>query len=311
MNPQLVNYVKEYTAKGYSRKAIRGYLLQYGWPAAQVDEAFKLVRPKRSLLKLSLIPALAIIIIILFYFTYISPAFVSKLEMEKPALLGQSDSTTIETLEATGEPIDAGQEQESAGQEESSNAQDSMTTQAGQGAVAQDNQSEVAQDSQGGVAQDNQSAQDSQDQSQDAADPDTQDAETDQVTDNQTVSDKPSKQVNGSHIEYIMNELEAYKLHSNPLNGEQPIIKLTIPDLEETYSITVVDNNVQSTLAEPENPDIVININQDDLISFFISEDKSLLVSMYKEGKVVMQTLKDEEELALKGYKAIYDSLEQ
>ena len=85
---------------------------------------------------------------------------------------------------------------------------------------------------------------------------------------------------------------------------------IIIPDLDETYSIGIENNVAYSSLSEAENPDISITIKQEDVIKVLESENpKEEIIKLAEEGNINLAILADEKKLALKGYKAIYDSM--
>ena len=46
INKQLVNFIKDSRKKGYGDIDLRNALLNNGWPAAEVEKAFKYIEPK-------------------------------------------------------------------------------------------------------------------------------------------------------------------------------------------------------------------------------------------------------------------------
>jgi len=112
------------------------------------------------------------------------------------------------------------------------------------------------------------------------------------------------------HVNWVVNELSAYKLHSNPFSGEAAEMEIIILDLGKTFT-TVVEDNVPITReGKGENPDIRIKINSENFMRLYEAENlEAEAVRLFKEGKAEVELLKPETELAVKGYKAIYDEL--
>jgi len=115
--------------------------------------------------------------------------------------------------------------------------------------------------------------------------------------------------VGSAQVVYILNELDAYKLHEDPVSKEKPLIEVVILDLSKTFFITVKDNNIKET-TETSNPDIRIKGNLVDINNLLLQEDfETAIVDSFMDGNLQIEILADEKTLALKGYKSIYDKL--
>jgi hypothetical protein len=125
--------------------------------------------------------------------------------------------------------------------------------------------------------------------------------------------DRPSldpliNDMNESHIKYLLNELDAYKLHDDPLTGEPPIIKIELTDIDEEFTYTVEDNNLE--LSESLEPDLILKGNSNDVISVLTSSDlEKSIIDAVNSGDIKIKLVADEKTLALKGYKSIYDKI--
>ncbi len=100
------------------------------------------------------------------------------------------------------------------------------------------------------------------------------------------------------HIIYLLNELNAYKLHNDPFTKEPPVIKIIVSN--ENYFFTVEDNEIKESL-EDNNPDIVLTTTKEKIFELMESSENALTEDME------IEILSDEKTLALKGYKIIYD----
>ncbi|MFQ6010009.1 MAG: hypothetical protein ACE5J7_02720 [Candidatus Aenigmatarchaeota archaeon] len=117
--------------------------------------------------------------------------------------------------------------------------------------------------------------------------------------------------IGASNVNWMVNELGAYKLHSDPLSGEPAVMEIEITDTGEKFAVTI-DGNVPSTEeSAAASPDIRIKVGSADFTELYKSEDiVTKAVAMQKQGKVQIELLKGMVELAAKGYKAIYDELQ-
>lgn len=116
--------------------------------------------------------------------------------------------------------------------------------------------------------------------------------------------------VSTQHINWIINELGAYRLHNDPTTGEPPVLELKVTDSEEVFTITTENNVPASTEGAAQNPDIRITATRVVVIKLLTTEDVNKeIIELYNEGNVGIELLKGQATLALKGYKGIYDEL--
>lgn len=120
---------------------------------------------------------------------------------------------------------------------------------------------------------------------------------------------KPSYEgnVTTEHVNWIVNELGAYRLHASPLE-EKPEIEINIFDIDEFFTV-IIENNIPKTYpGRAENPDIRI-ITKTVYIEELLEADDLVnkVVSSYKKGKIKVEILKADEILISKGYKVLYD----
>ncbi|MEM5804254.1 MAG: hypothetical protein QXU82_00155 [Candidatus Aenigmatarchaeota archaeon] len=116
--------------------------------------------------------------------------------------------------------------------------------------------------------------------------------------------------ITADNVNWMVNELGAYKLHASPLTGEAPQMEIAISDTGEKFTVTTSGNIPSTTETVPLIPDIRIRVGRADFAELYNSDDVAAkAVAMQKEGKVQIELLKGMDVLAAKGYKAIYDEL--
>lgn len=115
-------------------------------------------------------------------------------------------------------------------------------------------------------------------------------------------------EIDQTHIKYLLNELDVYKLHNDPTTDEPPIIQVELIDLEDEFTFTVEDNNIE--IFDSLNPDLIIKGGSNDVMEVLLSSDleKSVVDAVYA-GDIQIEIIADEKTLALKGYKSIYDKM--
>ena len=115
--------------------------------------------------------------------------------------------------------------------------------------------------------------------------------------------------ITDEHIEFLTNEIGAYKLHSDPITKEPPEMEFRITDTNQIFTIKIVDGKPKSTPGEADNPDIKIYGKQIIILEILSSDDlNSKIVEKAESQEIGLNVLADEKTLALKGYKAIYDA---
>lgn len=111
-----------------------------------------------------------------------------------------------------------------------------------------------------------------------------------------------------NHVEFLLNELGAYKLHKDPFTGEQPYIEVVSEDV--SYYITVENNQVK--VIDYCQPDLKIYGKPDVLLQMFQSKNiEEEITRLFLDGDLSIEILADEKTLALKGYKTIYDAVSE
>lgn len=105
---------------------------------------------------------------------------------------------------------------------------------------------------------------------------------------------------------YVMNEINAYKLHNDPFTNEPPIIEFVIED--ESTLIGVEDNDYISL--DSGEPDLKIYLDEKDLFELLQEDNfEETILEKYNNDEIDIKIIADEATLALKGYKSIYDKI--
>ncbi|MCK5449912.1 hypothetical protein KAI32_03530 [Candidatus Pacearchaeota archaeon] len=108
-------------------------------------------------------------------------------------------------------------------------------------------------------------------------------------------------------ISYLLNELSAWKLHSNPINFEKPIINFKIGN-KNFYS--EIGNEIETYDGLSQKADLQFNINKEDLINAINSNNPStVLKQSITNGKTQLEIFANEAELFSKGYLNFYNIL--
>ncbi|MCX6819044.1 MAG: hypothetical protein NT129_03535 [Candidatus Aenigmarchaeota archaeon] len=114
-------------------------------------------------------------------------------------------------------------------------------------------------------------------------------------------------EVETEHIDWVVNELDGYKLHSS-LSGETPVMEVIVD--EKTFTVTTKDGRVISSPGTAPDPDIRIRTDMETFALLFNSNNiQDGAAKLYDEGKIEITLIKDVSALTLKGYKVIYDAV--
>lgn len=108
------------------------------------------------------------------------------------------------------------------------------------------------------------------------------------------------------HVEWIVNELGAYKIHS--FNNEEAEFELVVEGV--AFAVTTENGIPKAAKRNPGSPDLRITTGYSDFADLMNADDmKTEMLELYNNGDIGIEVLKDEATLALKGYKAIYDEV--
>jgi len=116
--------------------------------------------------------------------------------------------------------------------------------------------------------------------------------------------------VNSSHINYIINEMEAYKLRKTFGSKDYPIMEFLLTDTGERYYSFVKDNMPVTKKGNAKGEDIIIAGTQQVVFEILESDHVMLAVKeANNDGRIQVQLVSDMTTLAKKGYLSIYDNL--
>ena len=116
--------------------------------------------------------------------------------------------------------------------------------------------------------------------------------------------------VNSSHINYIINEIGAYKLRKMLWTKDYPIMEFLLTDVDERYYSFVKDNMPVTKLGNAMGENIVISGTQQVVFEILESDHVMLAVrEANNNGKIQVELISDMKTLAKKGYLSIYDNL--
>ncbi len=120
-------------------------------------------------------------------------------------------------------------------------------------------------------------------------------------------SDYDSITLNKDYFIFILNEIEFYKAHNSPMNGEIPLVLVWISDTNQTFNFSVKNGEIIYLEKNNINPDLGIVTNKETVIKIIKSRDIIQEVkNNFNIGTFYAKLMKDEKTLALKGYLPIY-----
>ena len=107
------------------------------------------------------------------------------------------------------------------------------------------------------------------------------------------------------HLEFLLNEIEVYKLHSNP-SGEIPRIKFIISDTKQEYYLGVINHKIVEI--NESNPDIILRAEKNIIISVYNANNtKEKVMDSYNQELLSVEILANTETLVSKGYISLYN----
>ena len=111
-----------------------------------------------------------------------------------------------------------------------------------------------------------------------------------------------------THLSYLINEMEGFKLKSTPLSKEPAVIEFYIADTKKYFHTTITDHKPATAAGRAQNPDVRIIGSQETIISILSSDDVLAATQQELDSNTITTKLfKDAKELGLKGYLSIYD----
>jgi hypothetical protein len=128
---------------------------------------------------------------------------------------------------------------------------------------------------------------------------------------NKPLIEKPTtvenKEIDFTHISYILNELDAYKLHKEAFTGELAVIEVFIEDTGQHFFVQVNDGKLIEI--ETGKPDLMLSTKKETIFWVFGGNIEKSVFSAVSDGSIKLDIVSDEKTLALKGYKAMYDRI--
>ena len=116
--------------------------------------------------------------------------------------------------------------------------------------------------------------------------------------------------IDSEHINYIINEIGAYKLRNPFFSDNYPIMQFELTDIDAVYYSYVKEHKPVTKLGNPKNEDIIIKAGQETALNILQSENIIAAVKEAKDnGEIEVELVADMKELAAKGYLSIYDAL--
>ncbi len=116
--------------------------------------------------------------------------------------------------------------------------------------------------------------------------------------------------VNSSHINYLINEIGAYKLRKKLGSKDYPIMEFVLTDVNKRYYSYVKDNEPITKKGNAKGEDIVIKGSQETVFNILKSGSVLSAVKEAKNnGEIEIELVADMKTLAAKGYLSIYDTL--
>lgn len=116
--------------------------------------------------------------------------------------------------------------------------------------------------------------------------------------------------INMSHINYIINEIGAYKLRKPFGTKDYAIMEFVLTDIGVRYYSYVKDNVPVTKKGNAKNEDLVIKGSQEVVFNILQSADISFAVKEANDnGELDVELVADMKTLATKGYLSLYDAL--
>jgi uncharacterized protein YneF (UPF0154 family) len=116
--------------------------------------------------------------------------------------------------------------------------------------------------------------------------------------------------VTAEHLNYLANEISAYKLHTELGSDSYPIIEFVLTDTDDVFYAYVKDNVPETKKGNAKNEDIVLKAGQEIVYNILESDDIIGAVREYNSaGEIQIELVADMKTLAKKGYLSLYDTI--
>jgi hypothetical protein len=122
--------------------------------------------------------------------------------------------------------------------------------------------------------------------------------------------DKPEivGEISEEQVEWVVNELGAYKVHSIPLTNNTPQFNIKLTDTGQVFGVEVIDNEFEFTPQPVSDPDLAISTDSMTFAEIYSADDfETAITEEYYEGSVDIELLRDNAALSLMGYGSIYE----
>ena len=118
------------------------------------------------------------------------------------------------------------------------------------------------------------------------------------------------KVIAAEYINYLINEIGAYKLRK-PLGAKNlPIIEFVVTDTNERFYSYIKDNKPITKEGNAKNEDIIIKGNQETILSILSSSNVIQAIKQANNNnEIQVELVADMKTLAAKGYLSLYDTL--
>ncbi len=112
-----------------------------------------------------------------------------------------------------------------------------------------------------------------------------------------------------ANVNWLSNELGAYMLHPD-MSGNPPVFLVFLTDSNIFFTVRTINNVPTTELGQTAEPDIKMAMSSDTFKELYEAANFTAKVNeLYDAGSVTIELVKDTSELALKGYKGVYDML--
>ncbi|MBU3912724.1 MAG: hypothetical protein KKB21_01170 [Nanoarchaeota archaeon] len=110
------------------------------------------------------------------------------------------------------------------------------------------------------------------------------------------------------HVNYLLNEIGAYQLHTQPMSSENPLIELRSDD--SAFFSEIEKGKIITRDEKTYEPDIIISTTKQEVINALESSNvKEYMKNSVSSGNTGIELVSSYSELFFKGYLQIYKDL--
>ena len=114
--------------------------------------------------------------------------------------------------------------------------------------------------------------------------------------------------VGESHVRYLLNEIGAYQLHTQPGSSENPLIEVRVDD--SVFFVEVEKGKMTFRSEKTYEPDLIIITGKEEIRNILSSSNiKESMKSSVSSGNTKLELVSGYTELFFKGYLQIYQDL--